>query len=173
MEQKKPISHILAGVIIGIALVLFTVITYFAGVTESGIMGWVPVLILVGGLIAFVYIYGNTMNNEVSFGNLFSYGFKATAVVALIVIFCTAIFILLTPEVREQSFEAARKKMIEQRKLSSDDIERSLEIARKWYWVLTIGGIMLLYAIQGAIGSVIGAAITKKKPVNPTNQLNF
>ena len=60
-------------------------------------MGWIPIFIMIGGLIAFVNMYGNAMNNHVTFGNLFSYGFKTTAIMALIVIFCTVVFSVLLP----------------------------------------------------------------------------
>ncbi len=46
-------------------------------------------------------------------------------------------------------------------------------MARKMFWVFTIGAIMLIYAIVGVIGSLIGAAATKQKPINPMDQMNM
>jgi Protein of unknown function (DUF4199) len=173
MEPKKPISHLVAGLIIGAALVLFRVIIYISGVEETGTMAWLPIFILIAGLIVFINMYGNAMNNDVGFGNLFGYGFKTTAVLTLIVIACTALFIILIPEAKEKGFELAKQKMIEKGTLSDDEIEKALQFVRKMFWFFTIGGIMLVYAIVGAVGSAIGATITKKRPVNPANQLNF
>ncbi len=34
MEQKKPISHIVDGLIIGAVLIVFSCIIYFTGITE-------------------------------------------------------------------------------------------------------------------------------------------
>ncbi len=173
MESRKPISHIVAGVILGATLIVFRLVMYFGGVEETGTMAWLPIFIMVGGLIVFVNMYGNAMKNEVTFGNLFSYGYKTTAVMTLVVILCSIVFILLFPEAKEKGFEMARQKMTEKGNLTDDEIEKSLQMVRKMFWVFTIGGILLVYAIVGAIGSAIGAAITKKKPVNPANQLNF
>ena len=40
----------------------------------------------------------------------------------------------------------------------------------KYFWVFAIGGTMLMFVIVGAIGSLIGAAVTKKRPINPFEQ---
>jgi len=57
--------------------------------------------------------------------------------------------------------------------MPDDQIEKGLALWKKMFWVFTIGGTLLLYAIIGAIGSLIGAAVTKKKPVNPVDQLDM
>jgi Protein of unknown function (DUF4199) len=173
MEPKKPISHLVAGLVIGCVMVLLRLFFYLTKATETGSMAWIPIFIVIGGLIVFINLYGNALNNQVTFGNLFGYGFKTTATLTLVVIASTVIFLLLLPGEKEKGFELARQKMTEKGDLTDDEIEKRLEMARKMFWVLTIGSILLIYAIVGAIGSAIGAALTKKKPVNPSNQLNF
>ncbi len=61
--------------------------------------------------------------------------------------------------------------MESQGKLSDDQIDQSLNIASKYFWLFAIGGTVLVFIIVGAIGSLIGAAITKKRPVTPFDQL--
>ena len=68
--------------------------------------------------------------------------------------------------------ETARQRM-EERNTPDDQIEKGIEMWQKMFWVFTIGGIILVYAIVGAIGSLIGAAVTKKKPVNPLDQMSM
>jgi hypothetical protein len=62
---------------------------------------------------------------------------------------------------------------MEDRNTPEDQIEKGIELWQKMFWVFTIGGILLVYAIVGAIGSLIGAAVTKKKPVNPLDQMSM
>lgn len=173
MESKKPISHIAAGLIIAGVLIVLSICLHFADVQQTGALAWISYLIMIGGLIAFINLYGNAMNNQVSFGNLFSYGFKTTAVMTVIMILFTVIFFLIFPEIKEKLFETTRQKMEERQNMTTDDIEKAMSFWRRMFWVLTIGSSLLMYAIVGAIGSVIGAAITKKKRINPVDQLNF
>lgn len=173
MEPKKPISHIVAGLIIGAILIIYTCALYYTGTEQAGIYGWLPIIFIIVGLVVFVNLYGKAMNNEVTFGNLFAYGFKTTAFLTLVVIAFTVIFYLIFPDVKEKALETARQKMEEKGNLTPDEIDKALETARKMFWVFAIGGVLLIYAIIGAIGSLIGAAVTPKKTFNPTDQLDM
>ncbi|MCC7400870.1 MAG: DUF4199 domain-containing protein [Chitinophagaceae bacterium] len=166
MEPKKPLSHIVAGLIISGVLIIFSLIIYFLGLQNS----WINYLqygIIIAGLAIFINLYGNAKNNNVSFGNLFSYGFKTTAFIALLVIAFFVIFFLAFPDVKEKGFEVARQKMEEQGNLTQDQIDQAMGTFRKAFWVITIGGIIFIYAVVGAAGSLLGAAITKKNPTTP------
>jgi hypothetical protein len=172
MEARKPINHIIAGLIIAGVLIVFSCIVYFSGLQDSGI-NWLQYAIIIAGLIIFINLYGKALNDQVSFGNLFSYGFKTTAFIALIIIGFFVIFFLAFPDVKEKGFEMARQKMEEKGTFTEDQIDQAMQTFRKMFWVVTIGGIMFIYAIVGAVGSLIGAAVTKKQPVNPIDQLKM
>ena len=172
MEPKKPLSHIAAGAIIGAALILYSMVLYFTNTQQSS-AAWFSYLIMIIGLVFFINLYGKANNNHVSFGNLFAYGFKSTAFMTLIVIACTLLMFTILPEMKEKIFETARTNMEEKGKLTEEQIDKAIEMTRKFFYAFTIGGIVLVYAIFGAIGSVIGAAITKKRPYNPLEQLDM
>ena len=167
MKEQKPITNVTAGLIIGAILIVFTLALQFAGIENNTSVGWFSYLIILGGIIVFIVLYGKAMDNQVSFGNLFSYGFKTTAVLTLVMILFTVIFFLLFPDVKEKMFEVARQKMEERKDITPDQIESGVSLWKRMFWVFTIGGILLLYAIIGAIASLIGAAIAKKNKLNP------
>lgn len=173
MEQKKPISHFIAALIIAAVLIIYTIALQFTGNQQNTGLAWVSYIFILIGLIVFINLYGKALNNQVTFGNLFSYGFKTTAFLALIMIAFTVIFFLIFPDIKEKMFDLAKQKMEEQGNLSDSQIEQGLETWRKMFWVFVIGGIILFYAIVGAISSLIGAAVTKKKPVNPLDQMSM
>jgi NADH:ubiquinone oxidoreductase subunit 6 (subunit J) len=173
METKKPITHIVAGLIIAAFQIIYSLVLQFAGMQQDGALGWLAWGILIISIIVFVNMYGNANNNYPSFGNLFAYGFKATAIAMLVVIAFTLLMFTIMPEIKEKVFEEARRGMEEQGKMSDTDIDKAIELTRKFFYVFMIGGILLMYAILGAIGSLIGAAITKKRPHNPLEQLDM
>jgi len=172
MNEQKPISHLIAGLIIGAIMIVFSLVVEFAGLQQIKGVPLIGYGIIMASLILFITMYGKSMNGQVTFGNLFSYGFKTTAVLMLIMILFTIIFFLLFPDIKEKIFELTRQKM-EERDMSDDEIEKGLSLWKRMFWVFTIGGIALVYAVVGAIASLIGAAITKKKPINPIDQLSM
>ena len=172
MEQRKPISHITAGLLIASLMVLYAIITNFLGLTSNAAVGFLQYILIIIALIFFINQHGKANNYQLSFGNLFSYGFKATAVFTLIFIIFLIIFFLLFPDLKEKSFEEARKRLEKNPSISEDEIDQSLEMVRRFFWVGVIGGTMFFMVLIGAIGSLIGAALTKKRPYNPLDQLS-
>lgn len=171
MEPQKPISHIAAGLILAGILVVISTILNFMNLSESpGASLLQPVIILVG-LFFVIRAYGKANNYNQTFGNLFAYGFKTTAVFTIVSIVFTVLFLLLFPDLKEKSFEIARQRLEDNPSVSEEQIDQSIEIARKFFWVGVVGGSMIFMIILGAIGSLIGAAATKKTAAgNPFEQ---
>src|SRR5215204_4081127 len=167
MQEKKPITHITAGLIIAAVLVVFSIIINFMGLTQQRSLGLLQYLLIIGGLVYFITQHGKEHNYTLTFGNLFAFGFKATAVFTIINIVFLIIFFLVFPEMKEKSFEMARQQMEDRGSVSEEQIEQGIDIARRFFWVGLIGGTMFFMILIGAIGSLIGAAVTKKRPVSP------
>jgi hypothetical protein len=172
MENKKPISHFMAALIIALVVILYTLVLYFSGKGQDRGLSSISYLIIIIGLVIFIIQHGKALNNQVSFGNLFSYGFKTTAVLALIMIGFTLLFFLLFPNIKEKMYEAARQSLEDRGKMTDSQINDAMDTMKRMFWVFAIGGILVVYAIVGAIGSLIGAAVTKKNPATPFDQLD-
>ena len=170
MEEKKPVSHIVAGLTIAAILVVYSILLNYMDLSQNQSMGWLSYIILIGGLILFINLYGKAKNNQVTFGNLFSYGFKATAIITLIMIAFIIIFFLAFPEFKDKIVDAAREGMEKQGKMTDDQIDQGIEMFERNFILFSAGGALFMYLILGAIGSLIGAAITKKQPRNPFDQ---
>jgi hypothetical protein len=170
MEEKKPISHIVAGLTIAAVLVVYSILLNYMDLSQNQSMGWLSYIILIGGLIVFINLYGKAKDHQVTFGNLFSYGFKATAIITLIMIVFIIIFFMAFPEFKDKIVDAAREGMEKQGKMTDDQIDQGLEMFERNFILFSAGGALFMYLILGAIGSLIGAAITKKQPRNPFDQ---
>ena len=83
----------------------------------------------------------------------------------------SVIFITAFPEFKEQALDAARKQMQSNKNISEENMEKGIEMTKRFFIVGMIGGILLFYLITGAIASLIGASITKKDP-RPFEDLN-
>jgi uncharacterized membrane protein YciS (DUF1049 family) len=168
--QKKPISNIVAGLILGAILIIYSIILNFSGLQANQSLSWLTYLIFIVGVIYFVIAYGKANNDNVTFGNLFAFGFKVSAVVAIIFIVFEIVFNLVFPEFREKMYEIMRQKFEEQGKLTDDQINTAIEMTKKFFMVGLIAGSALFFSIFGVIAGLIGAAIAKKNPVTFENQ---
>ncbi|MFI5186059.1 MAG: DUF4199 domain-containing protein [Chitinophagales bacterium] len=173
MEEKKPISHFIAGIIIAAVMIIYSLLLNFIGKGQDKTLGWIAYLLLAAGLILFVNLYGNAKNNEPTFGNLFSYGFKTTAIATLLVILCLVIVIFAFPDFKQKILDGMRQGMEDQGKLTDDKIDQAVDWFSNHFMLIMVGGALFMYLLIGVIGSLIGAAITKKKPANPLDQMSI
>ena len=171
MEEKKPINHFIAGAIIAGVIIIYSLLLNFLGKGQDKTLGWISYILFVAGIIIFVNLYGNAKKNEVTFGNLFSYGFKTVAFATLLVILSLVVILMVMPEFKQKFLEAMRQGMEDQGKATDQQIDQAVDWFSNHFTLVVVGGALFMYLLTGAIGSLIGAAVTKKKPVNPLDQM--
>lgn len=154
------------GGITGLALMILGLVLHVAGLSFDAWAPYVSYLVFLIGIILNANAYSKANNNYVTFGNVFSSGFKASAIVTLISVAWGIIFVMLFPEIKEKGMEKAMEDMAK-RGMSEEQIEQGIEMTRKFFTVAMIGGLVFMYMFFGAIFSLIGAAIAKKKGPEP------
>ncbi|PWU00189.1 MAG: hypothetical protein C5B52_09360 [Bacteroidetes bacterium] len=167
--QQKPVSHYMCGAIIAAAMIIFSILVYVLGYFGNQMVGYLSYLILLIGIIVSVRLYGNSVDNSASFGKLFSFGFKTTALVIVIVLAFNFLFFIIFPEAKEKFFEISRQQMAEKGN-TEEQIEQGIAMIQKGFWVFIILGTIFMCGIVGLVAAVIGAAITKKNPQSPFQQ---
>lgn len=168
--EKKPLSHTAVGGIIGGIIIIYSMVLYFMDLTANKALGYLSYAVILAGIIIAINKYGKSVDNSASFGKLFTFGFKATAVLTILVIVFQVLFFLIFPEYKEKFFEIAREQMVKDGKANEEQIEMGLQVFRKFFWVFIIGGSLFGLVVLGAIASLIGAAVTKKTVQSPFTQ---
>lgn len=167
--ETKVMTPAIKGLILGLILIVISVVMTLV-VTDFSKMqkyAWISYLIIVGGLVWAGFSYAHEMNGNVTFGNVFAHGFKATAVLTIIMVVYTAISVtIIFPEIKDKVIETARAQMEAKGELSESQIDQALSMTQKFFLPFAIGGALVSYLFLGAIGSLIGAALSKKNP-NP------
>jgi uncharacterized membrane protein len=169
MEQKIT-STTIKGIIIGLIMIAISLTASFMGVEANGSFQWVIYSVYFIGIFFSIYQYGKQVNYNSTFGNYFAHGFKTSAMVTILMIAFLVIFMTMFPEFKEKAMEEAKKKM-SSKDVSQEQVEKALEITKKYFMVFLIGGALLGYLLFGAIASLIGAAVTKKDP-RPFEDIN-
>ena len=166
--ENKITTPVVKGIIITLVLIVYGLVLYFTNQMQNQSLSYVQYLILLAGIIWSCVSYSSQMNANVTFGNLFAHGFKTTAVVTVLIIIYTVIALkFLFPDIVDKTLEISRREMEKAGSISDSHIDQQLSMIRDNFMVFAIGGIIIFFAIVGAIGSLIGAAVAKKKPQNP------
>jgi hypothetical protein len=174
MEETKVMTHVTKGLLVSLILIVIGVVGHITDIESQGWFRWISLIVLFIAVIWACISYSNQMNNQVTFGNLFVHGFKMSVVITLIVIVWTILSVtLIFPDTKEKAMEMARQNMEDQGKMSSAQIDQAIEATKKFFLVIVIGTILFGTLLVGAIASLVGAGVAKKKPVNPLDQMSI
>jgi hypothetical protein len=165
METQKPMTHQIKGLIIGLISVVFSLaITVLVKDFEKmQKFSYISFLILGVGIIWACMSFATQNNGNVSFGNVFAHGFKTSIVILLITLAYSVLSTYIFPELMEKGIEISRQKMLDGN-MNEEQVNKTLEMTKKYGLYFMIGGLLLMYAILGALFSAVGAAVSNRNP---------
>lgn len=154
------------GIIISLILIVLQLVFHFTGQEQNPAWGWVGMALFLAAIIYMTVAYSKEQNGQLTFGNLFAYGFKIAAISTLIlIIWAVLMYKVIFPEMQDQMMQVQREAALK-RGMSEEEMKQGMEIFQKYATPLLIGGTMLTYAIMGVIGALLGAAFSKRVPAN-------
>ena len=162
--KKKTTSPVVAGLLISAVLIVFGLVMYFTNLYMETWNQYLGMVLICIGIIWAVINHGKEKEANVTFGGLFGYGFKTTAVIICITIVYILIFNYIFPDVKEAVIAKAREQALTNPGANESQVETGMAMFEKNYTLFMIIGILFWYAVLGAVSSLIGAAIAKKDP---------
>jgi len=159
-------THMMYALVTGIIMIILGVILYMAGVAFKPGMQYVSDIPFLIGIIMNGMAFSKANDGFVTFGNVFSSCFKASAIITLMSLVWAFIALMIFPEMVDKGMEIAQQKMAEQG-MSGEKMDQAMEMTKKYFKVFMIGGIVFGMMFYGLIFSLISAAIAKKKGPNP------
>ncbi len=161
--MKKTQTHLMYGGLTGLAMVVLGLILYVVGLSFEQWAQWLSYIPFLAGIILNAQAYSKANEADITFGNAFASGFKATLIITAIVLVWSFISLAIFPEMREKSIEIAIESM-ESRGLSEEQIQQSMDMTEKYLGLFMAMGIIFGLVFFGTIFSLIAAAIAKKNP---------
>jgi len=170
MEENKIMSPQIKGVIIALTIIILGIAGYYSGLAFSGWYNWAVNAVMIIGLIIACVHFANQKDGYVTFGKVFLHGFITSVVITvIIVIYSVLAFTVLFPDMKEKMLEMQVEQM-EKSGMDDDKIDQAKDATKRFFWVGVIGGGIFVTLIIGCIASLIGAAVAKKRKVNPMDQ---
>lgn len=158
----KNKNHITYGLIIALILCVMFTIQWFAHIPfDSPIFKWLSPLVFFGLIILTCTNFSKINDGDVTFGEVFSNGFKTTAVVAVISVLFYVLFTQLIPGYKEAFLDFTAT----QGPNASDPAAaaQGREMMEKNFLLFTVAGSLFFNLLIGVVASLVGAAIAKKK----------
>jgi len=170
MEEQKVMSAQLKGLIISLFVIVVSIVGYYTELSFKPWFGWLVNAIFFLAIIFACVHYANQKNGYVTFGNVFMHGFKITALLTIILLAYTILSMtVLFPEMKQKIFEMQEAQM-EKKGMDPDQIEKAMSFVKDNFMIFMVIFLIFGNLIIGAIASLIGAAVAKKKPINPMTQ---
>ena len=161
--DNKITTHFTKGLIIGLALSAVGISIQIIELYDQWIQYVITGLYFLS-IISCCWLFSSEMKGNVTFGQIFSHGFKTAAIVILISIASFIITSLVMPELKENALNAAREAMEKDSRLTESNIQDAINMTNKFYYVFGIVGTIFGYGLTGVLGSLLGAVISKKNP---------
>jgi hypothetical protein len=165
--EKKVTTPVLAGLIISLILIAESVITYFTGSYLQDWAKYVGFAILVIGIVWAVINNAKEKSNNVTYGQLFGFGFKVAGVVTCITILYLLLSGVIFPDMKEKIIDVAKQQAMAKQGADPDQIEKGMEMFENHYTLFIVIVVVFWYLLIGVVVSLIAAAIPKKNPHSP------
>lgn len=163
--ENKPTAPWLIALITSLVLIVFSILTYVTDQLTNKYISWIFNAIIIVTIIWACINYAKQMNGDVTFGNIFGFGFKIAAGIAAIMCVYTFISVkFIYPEIVEKTIDIARAEMEKKPEISTEQIDTFVNMMRKSFLLFAVIGYLFNTAFWGAIASLIGAALARKNP---------
>ena len=174
MEKKVSVwqATLNSGLILGLALVIYTLLLYFLDQTFNKTLGYISILIIIVGLILGIKAF-----RDDSRGGLMSYGqgVGAGTIIGLYAgiigaIFTFLLYKVIDPDLMGKLLTFTEENLVESGRVPEEMIEQTMEIQKKFMtpWIMSVMSI-INYVFFGVVVSLI-ASIFLKKEGNPFQQ---
>jgi hypothetical protein len=162
----KKFSPLLKGLITGIAMLLFSLLSVYAFPANSNV-GYIMYILYAGGILWTLIDFSKSPEFTGKFQELFGRGFRCFIVVTLVMVIYTGVFSMTHPEMAREYAVRYKEEMLKQKNKAPADIEKDVQSIKKQFTTRLVSTSIFGYLISGAIFTAAGAAfilLRRKKP---------
>ena len=163
MNSKKQ-THIPYGSVTALAMIVVGVILEVTKLSVNSAMQWLGMIVFLTGIILNAQAFSKTNDADITFGQAFGSGFKATAIISIVMFAWSFIVLMIFPGIYDRGLEKAHTEMTKNPKMSEEQIDMAMSYTKKYFKVLMHAGSLFGTLIFGVIASLIAAAFAKKVP---------
>lgn len=167
METQQPKTGKFAlnyGILLGAISIVFSLMIYFMDMhlQQNTVLSIIGIAIMVGVILMGMVAYKKANSGFITLGQAVKTGLGIAAVSAVIMLVYNFIFAYaIEPEFPNQIMELRRQQMIDDGKLTTDQINQQVEMGIQYFWIGYLF-FMVIGIVIGLVISLIGGLIIKK-----------
>lgn len=167
-ENKNSVgkSALVAGTLLGIILVIYSLMMYFLNQTGNKYVGWLSFVIMIAGIVYLQIQYRDKeLKGTMPYGKAFGFAVLMVLVASVITsVFTYILFTVIDPGLVDKLLAAAEEQLA-QRGMTGDQIDMAMKVTKKMMSppLMAVFG-LIGNMFWGTIISLITSAITKKEP---------
>ena len=163
--MKTKSTHLMKGLLISLLLIIVGLIQFSLDDYKNQMYGWIDRILIIVGIMISCVLYSKEQNETVNFKKIFGYGFKTTALVIIIMIAYQILFVyVIDPNLKDKIVAISVEEM-QKNNMPNDQIDVSIGYIKNFFIPGMIAGTIFGNLYLGVIGSLIGAAISKKNKI--------
>jgi hypothetical protein len=155
-------THKKFGLYTGLALAVVLAIIYVVKVQNAAWVRYVPVVLIAGGILGNAFAFSRANGGAVTFGQIFTSCFKATAILTLIVMAWTLLSTYVFPEIDVTYKDLLRRTVEGEKGLSAAERTAALTTSQKYSRLIFTSEMLFPCMFMGLISSLIGGAVAPK-----------
>ena len=155
-------THKKAGLYTGLALSAVLAIIYVVKMQDAAWVRYIPVVLIAGGILGNAFTFSKANGGAVTFGQIFTSCFKATAILTLIVMAWTLLSTYVFPEIDVTYKELLRRTIEGEKGLSAAERTEALTTAQKYSRLIFTSEMLFPCMFMGLLSSLIGGLTAPK-----------
>ncbi|XZF13193.1 DUF4199 domain-containing protein [Chitinophagaceae bacterium MMS25-I14] len=159
-------THFTYGAATALAMIVLNLALYLTGNAFQSWAQWVGYIPFIIGIILNGQAFSKAKDNYVTFGQVFGSCFKACAIITLILLVWSFASLAIFPDIIDKALDVTRTKMAA-KGMSEEQIDNAIQMTQKYFKPFMVAGVLFGTMFFGAIFSLIGAAVAKKKTGMP------
>jgi Protein of unknown function (DUF4199) len=158
-------SALTAGALLGIALIVFSLIIYFLGLSTNKYMGWLTyVLIIVGIIYLQIQYRDKELNGSMSYGKALGFAVLSLLFATLISAVFTYIQVKFIDPGIIDKIMSMQEEQLTKRGMSADQMETAINMTKRFMTPVMMSVFAFIgLMFWGTIISLVTSAITKKE----------
>ncbi|RAJ05347.1 uncharacterized protein DUF4199 [Chitinophaga skermanii] len=170
MKSKVHIKFGLGAALV--AAILFSIFYFLESQENAGAFKWAFILVMAGGIFMSCMQYVK-VNGKATFGELFSNGFRTTAVIIVIFLAFVMACVTLSPTLKTKIMNEAAQANASTpatTEMSDDALKEQQEHVSAQFIPFLLAGALLPMLIIGGVSSALAAMVTKNSNISSSKK---
>lgn len=151
------------GLVTGLLMIAISLGIYYTRKNFDNGLQYITYSVYIAGILWTLFAFKQSGNEQKTFKNYFSQGFRCFVVVTLLMVAFTWIFLKANPALKEEMAQNYRADLVKAKNYTPAEIDTMVNTGKEYFVVMLTSMAIFGYLIIGALVTLIGSAFLSQK----------